>query len=471
MNTKFKNLLENIFYFLLAGFVPRIVSFVLLPIYTNYLEPSEFGIADLIVSTVNLLLPVLTLEVQDAVMKYSLDGTENKKNVFSTGINLSIIGSVLLLTGELILYQTGWIHLPLYVLGYIFLIYVIDSINVIISYFCRGLDKIKALTYGSIISSITSFACGILLVVVFNLGLHGYLCTNIIANLISTLYMYFSVQMNDYYEIKFDKNTTIKMIKFSLPLIISALSWWVNNASDKYILSYFTGTALVGVYAVSSKIPNILSNFGIVIAKAYSMSAIKEFDKEDRDGFLGESYSMICAGIVIGCSGLLLLNIPLAKILFSKDFFEAWKYVPFLLISIVFNQMALSCQNIFIAQEKTKVISKTALAGAIVNTAFNLALIPKFGALGASIATAVGFFTVWISRYWLLKKEVKIKNQSIREIFSFAVLIIQAAFSVYGNRFIIIELILSVCIIITYQNYIKFLLQGTIKKLYFTSKR
>lgn len=322
MNTKFKNLLKNIFYFLLAGFVPRIASFVLLPIYTNYLETSEFGIADLIISAVNLLLPILTLEIQDAVMKYSLDGTENKKNIFSTGINLSIIGSVILLIGELILYKTGLIHLPLYVLVYMFIIYIVDSTNIIISYFCRGLNRVKALTYGSIVSSIISFSCGILLVAVFKLGLHGYLCTNIIANLTSTIYMCFAVQIKNYYDIRFEKETTIKMIKFSLPLIISALSWWINNASDKYILSYFTGTALVGIYAVSSKIPNILSSFGLVIAKAYSMSVIKEFDKEDRDGFLGKSYSMICASMVIGCSGLLILNIPLAKILFSKDFLK-----------------------------------------------------------------------------------------------------------------------------------------------------
>ena len=457
MNKKYKSLLKNIFYFLLAGFVPRIASFILLPIYTSYLKTSDLGISDLIVSTVNLLLPLLTLEVQDAVMKFSLDNTASKKSVFSIGINLSLLGAIVLLIGEIILYKTGIIHLPLHLLAYMFILYIVDSTNIIVSYFCRGLDKVKILTYSSILSSLITFLCSICFVAVFKLGLHGYLWTNIIANFSSTAYIFISAQMGEYYEIKFEKKTSIRMIKFSLPLIISALSWWINNASDKYILGYFAGTAFVGIYSVSSKIPNILSTLGTVIAKAYSMSAIKEFDKEDSDGFLGKSYSAICAGMVIGCSFLLLLNIPLAKILFSKDFFKAWKYVPFLLLSIAFNQMALSCQNIFIAQNKTKIVSKTALIGAVINTVFNIVLIPPFGALGASIATAISFFVVWELRYLILKRELNIKNQPLIEFFSFILLIFQTIFSIYGNKFIIIEMIITACITFLYRSYIKIL--------------
>ena len=173
MNTKYKSLLKNIFYFLLAGFVPRIASFILLPIYTSYLKTSDLGISDLIVSTVNLLLPLLTLEVQDAVMKFSLDNTASKKSVFSIGINLSLLGAIVLLIGEIILYKTGIIHLPLHLLAYMFILYIVDSTNIIVSYFCRGLDKVKILTYSSILSSLITFLCSICFVAVFKLfGLH-----------------------------------------------------------------------------------------------------------------------------------------------------------------------------------------------------------------------------------------------------------------------------------------------------------
>ena len=69
----------------------------------------------------------------------------------------------------------------------------------------------------------------------------------------------------------------------------------------------------------------------------FSTERIKEFDKNDKDGFFSKTYVTYQAGLVVLCSGLILLNIPLAHLLFAKDFFRAWEYSSVLLISLVFN--------------------------------------------------------------------------------------------------------------------------------------
>ena len=86
----------------------------------------------------------------------------------------------------------------------------------------------------------------------------------------------------------------------------------------------------------------------------------------------------------------LMCNIFLARILYAKDFFDAWKFVPVLLTGTVFNGIALFEGCIFTAVKKTREVSNTTLVGAAINTVLNLLLIPFIGALGAAIATMVG---------------------------------------------------------------------------------
>ena len=86
---------------------------------------------------------------------------------------------------------------------------------------------------------------------------------------------------------KEDKQIEREMIAYSVPLILNSVSWWINNASDRYILTYFSGVAVNGIYSVAYKIPTILSTIQSIFYNAWSISAITEFDRNDTDGFLG----------------------------------------------------------------------------------------------------------------------------------------------------------------------------------------
>lgn len=111
----------------------------------------------------------------------------------------------------------------------------------------------------------------------------------------------------------------------------------------------------------------------------------------------------------IACSVIIMCNIFLARILYAKDFFDAWKFVPVLLTGTVFNGIALFEGCIFTAVKKTREVSNTTLVGAAINTVLNLLLIPFIGALGAAIATMVGYAIIWIVRTKRMLKIVAIK--------------------------------------------------------------
>ena len=239
----------------------------------------------------------------------------------------------------------------------------------------------------------------------------------------------------------------------------------INNASDRYILTFFSGVSVVGIYAVSSKIPTIISTLSSVVSRAYSISAIKELDVEDKDGFLGRSYAIIGFCSVLGCSLLMIANIGLARILFSKDFFVAWQFVPPLLISALMNQLSLSCENLLIALKNTRLVSVTAIIAAATNTVFNFILIPLFGAYGAAIATVIGFTLQWVLRFRSIKRIVKLKNETVKEIISYLLLMVQMIIAYYGNDFIAFQIVILATIVVMYHKELLSILRNIKKRL------
>lgn len=448
---KYKELLANLTFFFIASFIPKTITFFMVPLYTYCLSTSDYGAADLITTTVSLLMPIFTLQVQDAVLKFAISNSEERKDVFTIGFGIINKGAALLLILSAVLMLSNILNIPWWYYCFLFLYFYFGSTNNVFSYFCRGIDKVKLLTASSMVTIVITVSLNLFTLLVLKWGLVGYLISNVAGIITGDIVLFFGAKLRKYILIRRKKTKlNSEIIAFSIPMIISALSWWINNASDKYILRIFCTTSVVGIYAVASKIPAILKTLGDVISKAYSISAIKEFNYTDGDGFIGKSYSAISMFSVMGCSALIVLNVYLAKLLYSNDFFSAWKYVPFLLISIVFNIVSMNCENIFMAVGNTKIISKTALVGAGINTAFNFMLIPQFGAYGAAIATMIGYMFIWISRFYSMNKIVHINNNIKKETLSYILIIGEAILAYFGNQFIVFEIIIFVMIIALY---------------------
>lgn len=456
MKEKYVELLKNLGLFFIAGFLPNALAFFMIPLYTRCLSTAGYGTVDLLINTVQFLMPLLTIQIQDAVLRYAMDKNCDKREVFSVGMHIVGAGFYFLSIVCVGLWLTGMVKIAGGYLFFFLLNYLVGALNNVFSFFCRAIDQVKVLTVGSVMNMLLAVICNLLFLLKFQWGVYGYLAANSIGMLAEIFYIIWKAKLYRYFERKIRNKALCKeMLRFSAPLILSALSWWVNNASDKYIVTFFCGVSAVGVYSVAYKIPTILKVFSDVIAKAFSISAIKGFDPEDRDGFMGKSYSMFSFVMTVVCSLLILANVFLSKILFAGEFFEAWRYVPPLLLSILMNQLSMSCESIFVAAKQTKTISWTAAAGATINTAANFLLIPKFGPYGAAVATAIGFTCFWGLRYISLKKIVHLKNDFKQEVFSYILLAIQAVVAYQGNRFWYIQMLLLLVILILYRELLR----------------
>ena len=89
---KYKYLFKNIGLLTLSSFATKLLSFFLVPLYTNILTTTEYGIYDLFNTTVGVLLPILTLNVQDAVMRFAMDSKSNRKAIISIAMKILLLG-------------------------------------------------------------------------------------------------------------------------------------------------------------------------------------------------------------------------------------------------------------------------------------------------------------------------------------------------------------------------------------------
>mgnify|MGYP004514269349 FL=1 len=453
--SKYKDLSKNTLLFTISSFGAKIISFLLVPLYTYVLSTQDYGLVDLMTTTVQLLIPILTINIQDAVLRYALDKDYDEGVVVGAGIKIIVFSSIFLGLILLVVGKFYLIHLDGQYLMFLFFSYVFGALNNCFSMYLKARDKVKVLTVSGLINTFLACILNIVLLLWLKMGVTGYLVANVAGTIIAVLYMLVAGKI--FKETKF-KNTFMvlnKMIPYSMPLVANSLAWWLNNASDRYILTFFCGAAVNGIYAVSYKIPTILSTIQSVFYSAWSISAITEFDKDDSDGFIGNVYSLYSAASYIGCSILLIGNVFIAKILYSNDFFVAWKYVPFLLVGTVFNGIALFEGCIFTAVKRTKDVSRTTIMGALVNTIINFLLIPFIGATGAALSTMIGYMTVWIIRTLQLRSIVKMKVDWNIQIASAVLILIQAVFAVFVKSYLIQAIPIIILIVIQRKIFVK----------------
>ena len=153
----------------------------------------------------------------------------------------------------------------------------------------------------------------------------------------------------------------------------------------------------------------ILMVFQRIFAQAWQMSATKSYSDEQSEEFFNSMYKGYRMFMVLGCSGLILSVRLIAQFMFQKEFFEAWRFVPPLLISVIFGALTGFLGSICLAHKDAKSMGIATLIGAVLNIVLNIVLIPCIGAMGAAIATAVSYFCMYAFAMYFVSKYVKLQ--------------------------------------------------------------
>ena len=428
-NKGIKYLAKNVGLISIGTFSTSLLSFFLVPLYTSVLSTTDYGNYDLINTTVALLMPFLTLSIEEPVMRFTLDnGNKDIKDVFTVGIKHVVIGILLAGAFAAINHFLGIFQVIDDFWSLFILMYSFTSICNVLTFFARGLERVSDVAISGALGTLVSIICNIVFLLPLHMGLLGYFLANIAGTATQSLFVFFRVQCWKYFGSlrNINREQEKRMIRYSTPMIANTVSWWVNNASDRYIVTWLSGVSVNGLYSVAYKIPSILNVFQRIFLQAWTISAVKDYDPEDKNGFFSNLYNSFNFLMVFSCSALIMLDKPIAHILYAKDFYGAWVYVPFLMISIVFSALNGYMGGIFSAVNNSKLYAISTAIGAVVNTVLNIVLVYSVGALGAAIATAVGYWVVWVVRRRYMLKYIHIKMRLVRDYISYVLLVIQA---------------------------------------------
>ena len=429
---KYKTLIKNILLLFTGTFVTKILSFLMVPFYTSILSTSDYGIADLISTTVLLVLPFFSLLMDEAIMRFTLDKNNDKKQVFTIGLLISFIGFVIILCiSPILLFFSQLKKFYFFVILYYFSSWIY---NISFSY-VKGLNKLSLTTVAGIIHTFAFLALNIVTLAVLDLGVYGYLLSINISNLLAVIYLVFkcSLYKNIISLKRIDKKLAIEMLKYSFPMIPDYISWWVINCSDRYMLAFMTNTSEVGIYSVSYKIPTILNFLSSIFSSAWKISSVDDFGTESSLKFYNRVYKLYSSFLIIGGSILILFTKILSSILFSKQFFIAWKITPILIFAYVLSAQALFIGSIFTASKKTKGLFISSSIGAIVNIVLNFLLIPYLNGVGAAIATSIGYFVILNINIFNTKKIINMNFYIEECICSYFLLIIEIFLLIIGK--------------------------------------
>lgn len=409
---KYKKLASNTIIFAIGTFSSKLLTLVLTFFYTRVMDTGSFGGATLIQNAVNILVPIVTLAVNSAALRFALDKDSNKKSVFTTGVATTFLGFFIFCLFAPIVVK---ININDFNLGhYAILLYLMllgSSLRQLCQQFIRGTGHVKLYAVDGVIATATSAIFTFLYLGGFKWGIYGYILAIFTSDMLSVAFMFISAKLWRYLDFKhgLQKNTAVPMLKYCIPLIPTIVLWWIVNVSDQYMVTYFNGVALSGVYTAAYKIPNFVVIFASIFIDAWQLSAVDEYDNENKSAFFTKVFKAY-SGALFTIGALLILGSRIITQLYlGPEFYDSWHYVPILVIATSFSCFVNFYASVYMAEKRSVLSMLTAGAGAISNIILNLILIPKYEAYGAAFATAVSFVIVFILRVINTKKFVNIK--------------------------------------------------------------
>ena len=384
----------------------KAISFILAPLYSYYMTTAEYGTMDIISTTTVLLFPFVCLDIFEAAFRFANKDSVNNRAVISSTLAIGILSNVIIWA---ILAIIGLIYKLPDVAYFCFAFASLDSIFHIVLHYARGKGEMLHFALGGIINSVAMLLLNIAFLVCLKLGLYGWIISLVGAKVISTVYIIIASNTFSEFRIKHvNKKICKEAVKYCLPLMPSASMWWIMNASDRYVITWFLGVSATGIYAVSNKLPAILSIFENIFYQSWQTTAINNLNNSDRDKIYSEVFFKYFKILSFGVLGILVFLKPFILHLFAQDYHDAWVCSSVLVIGVMVHALAGNLGTLYVAFKSTTGALKTSAIGAVSNIILNVIFVQLYGMNAAAWTTLIGYIIVLVIRLIDTSKFVKL---------------------------------------------------------------
>ena len=329
-----KVLAKNISFVLIGNVGSKLMGFIMLPLYTNWLSPADYGVTDIMGVYAGLLLNVVACDVSDAIFVFPSGATDVEiKKYYSSGFFFQVFCSLLCALAFFLLTFTGAKNIFFEYIWYVYGILISNLFQKYAQDFCRGINKMSVFSFTGIVQSVSIALFSILLIP--RTGVYGFAAAMIIANTMTGIFAFFYSRSYRFLSVfMFDWTYLKRMLKYSIPLIPTAVMWWLVSSLNRPLLEQYVGMFAIGLYAVANKLPNVLNMVFGLFQQAWNITAIEEFAKEDFSVYYNKMFRTVFGMQVLLCMVLVLFSKLFVMLFTSAEYMEAWRYVPLLCLSV-----------------------------------------------------------------------------------------------------------------------------------------
>ena len=455
MNQK-KQLMKNTIIIAIGKLSTQIISYVLLPLYTAKLTPTEYGNYDFVCTLSLFLCPIITLLMEESMFRYLIDANSKmqRKKIISQAVIYTFLATIVFIILASLIMGLGTDYTSQYIVAII--TFVISNILIGLSNaLSRGLGKIKLYSVSNFILGISTIILNIIFILVIKAGAEGLLWANTIANSFTAIVIFAMLKLPKYIG-KMDKPLMIDMIKYSVPLVPNSISWSIINMSNRLILTNMVSSAANGIYAMASKFPNIISVLYGYFYTAWKESAARIVKEENKNEYYNSIYHD-AKRFLYAVTICLIAAMPFVfPIFINETYDEAYIYIPIIMIATYYSNLSSFFGGIFSAYKDTKIMGSTTIIAAILNLVIMIAFVTNFEIYAACFSMLIANLLVYFYRRKKLKKYLKLKELKWKGPMLFLAIICLAYYAKYipgisGNTALIwIINIISLLIAILY---------------------
>ena len=388
-----KRLLRHSSIYALGSILKNLVGFIMLPLYTRYLSPADYGVISLMLFMLTLFELLFAARLGYALPKmWAEDTSESGRNtlistalLFMAAIGLAsstVVFAVRVPLSELIFGTTQYTT----IVAYFSFMVLTQSLET------HGLDYIRLqqrpwLFMGM---SLSKLAVQLSLNVWFIVGLNQVVMGVALSTMLSSLFMglVLLIYVVAKSGIRYDHPLAKRMLAFSWPLWFGGLAGLYIGSSNRYYMRIFGTMDNVGLYSLAERFSGILTMLiWAPFAQYWVVESFKYYQANKRAAF-NIVFCIICGVLFLGGLGIALFAPPTIHIMSQPSFYPASNAVPFLVMSAIFSCLAQFVAFSFLVSETTKLLSAYSYLTAIVVSVLYVALIPALGHVGAALASA-----------------------------------------------------------------------------------
>ena len=425
MLEKLKGLTRQTFIYGFGNILVRMLTFILLPFYTNVLPQKEYGIAILVMTFIAFMNHVYRYGMDSAILKfYNKADTDNiKRKILSSGFYLNLITGIIL-SFLLLLFRDQLADFLIaegtanYVKYAAFILF-FDCLSWIPMALLRLKEKPRLFLAIRLVEVSLNLGLNIYFVVILRIGIKGIFLSTLISA--STKFLLLFLTIIKELSLQFSWSSAKELVLFGIPLMPTGLTLSAMQLINrKFIIEKFLGPDEVGLYGAGYKLGKFMMLVSVAFYYAWQPFFLKSgINQESKKLFsrVLTYFTFVALYIWLGLT-IFIRNIANIHVknsyLIDPDYHACLKIVPFVLLAFVFYGI----YQIFLPgiyyKKKTKYIALNMLSAGVINVGLNYLLVPKIGIIGASFGTLTGFIILALLTFYKSQQLIKVNYEYFR---------------------------------------------------------